>query len=193
MRVNVVEDRSTGDYRECRRMLVRMGINEPGPVPGYSGFIGWETPCVLRSGEQIVSFTAGVWHVTFPTPVQMPDKLLAQYTKSGYRPDIEAPRGGRAMLIRSTDGGLTWSKPETLIDSPRDDRHPALTELDGGSVWVVYYDPGKEQQKRTGTWSMRIRINDDKDGLELLPVPGAGAGVDPDTRRAAGPLDADAM
>ena len=65
--------------------------------------------------------------------------------------------------------------------------------MDDGSVWVTYYDPGKEQQKRTGTWSMRIRINDDKDGLEILPVPGAGEDAGATDPGAGGTLDADAM
>ena len=414
MRVEVVEDRSTGKATECRRMVVGMGINEPDPFPGYGGFIGWETPCILRSGEQIVSFSAGYWHASLPTPVDFDEKSRESWAKGGCPMDIDAPRGGRAMLIRSQDGGITWSRPETITDSPRDDRHPALTELadgtvlcllfgidgwygykappagrgrnsitgvirsfdggktfeqeynvlpspftyyermcagfvkasdgsvlaptygmdavdgpcrggiyrsedngatwkniavldtdsseigvdepalaevspgklvvisrsegdvflsddmgatwtdpvafgmrmyapkllvlgdgtllclfgsyceghkgfraiwstDGGkswiapaedhgfviddsvygygsgvemedgSVWVTYYDPGEAQQKRTGTWSMRIRVNDDKDGLEILPVPGAGEDSSRDVDGARGTLDADAM
>ena len=41
----------------------------------------------------------------------------------GLPADIVAPTGGRAMIIRSTDQGKTWSKPVTLIDTPDDDRH----------------------------------------------------------------------
>jgi len=38
----------------------------------------------------------------------------------GMRTDVEAPTGGRAMICISTDGGVTWSKPETLLDTPFD-------------------------------------------------------------------------
>ena len=139
MRVNVVDDKSTGEYRECRRMLCGMGINEPDPFPGYGGFVGWETPCILKSGGQLVSFNAGYWHASPPTPTDMDEKTRASWTKGGWRGDFDAPRGGRAMLIRSTDGGTTWGKPETIVDSPRDDRHPALCELDDGTVLCLLF------------------------------------------------------
>ena len=103
-------------------MLVGMGVNEPA-FPGYGGFVGWETPCILVSGEQIVSFNAGYWHASLPTPVDMDAATAKSWNKQGFPLDFDAPRGGRAMLSRSTDGGETWSAPETIIDSPRDDRH----------------------------------------------------------------------
>ena len=52
----------------------------------------------------------------------------------GMPADIVAPTGGRAMIIRSTDEGKTWSKPATLIDTPDDDRHPAWVELPDGTL-----------------------------------------------------------
>ena len=106
----------------------------------------------------------------------------------------EGHSGFRA--IWSTDGGKSWTAPADDHGFIIDDSvygYGAGVEMDDGSVWVVYYDPGKEQQKRTGTWSMRIRINDDKDGLEILPVPGAGEDADTETGGAGGTLDADAM
>ncbi len=48
--------------------------------------------------------------------------------------DIVAPTGGRAMIIRSTDEGKTWSKPVTLIDTRDDDRHPAWVALPDGAL-----------------------------------------------------------
>ena len=161
MRVKVVEDKSTGDFRQCRRMLCGMGINEPDPFPGYGGFIGWETPCTLKSGEQLVSFNAGYWHASLPTPVDCPEEMRTSWARGGCPVDIDAPRGGRAMLIRSGDDGLTWSKPETIIDTERDDRHPALCELDDGTILCLLFGidgwygcdappPGKGKNSITG-------------------------------------------
>lgn len=137
--VHTVSDRSTGVVAECRRLLVGMGVNEPVPFPGYSGFVGWETPCVLESREQIVSFSAGYWHASLPSPVDFAPETRVSWAKGGCPMEIEAPRGGRAMLIRSGDGGLTWSRPETIIDTARDDRHPALCELDNGVVLCLLF------------------------------------------------------
>jgi photosystem II stability/assembly factor-like uncharacterized protein len=57
----------------------------------------------------------------------------------GMPTDIDAPTGGRAMITRSTDGGKTWSKPQTIVDTPADDRHPAFLELDDGSILCCYF------------------------------------------------------
>ena len=41
---------SAVSYRECRRMLVGPGVNQPDPHPGYAGFVGWQHPIRLRDG-----------------------------------------------------------------------------------------------------------------------------------------------
>ena len=43
------------------------------------------------------------------------------------------------MLIRSTDEGKTWSKPQTLIDTPADDRHPAFMQLRDGTILCCFF------------------------------------------------------
>ena len=57
----------------------------------------------------------------------------------GLPADIDAPTGGRVMITRSTDEGKTWSKPETLIDTPADDRHPAFVELKDGTILCSFF------------------------------------------------------
>ena len=52
---------------------------------------------------------------------------------------IDAPRGGRAMSIRSVDGGRNWTKPETLIDTPWDYRHPNFVELSDGTILCTFF------------------------------------------------------
>ena len=121
---------------ECRRMLIGPGVNQPDPHPGYAGFVGWNSPARLRDGTLLVSFSTGYWHGSPPTPHRMslPPDILAKWKKIGMPTDVDAPRGGRAMLIRSADNGLTWSKPQTMIDTPADDRHPAMVELPDGTL-----------------------------------------------------------
>jgi sialidase-1 len=127
----------------CRGIIVGPGVNQPEPFPGYAGFVGWDTPIKLKNGTWLVGFNAGYWHASPPTPLHYSQKTIDDYRKMGM-PDVVAPTGGRAMITRSTDEGKTWSKPETLIDTPADDRHPAFVELRDGTVLCSFFTyPGE--------------------------------------------------
>ena len=134
---------------KCRKMIVGPGVNQPDPFPGYAGFVGWECPTRLRDGTMLVAFNAGYWHGSLPTPLKLDAKTLATWRDLGM-PDVDAPRGGRAMIVKSTDNGATWSKPKTLLDSPFDDRHAAITELSDGTLLCSLFtypsgnEPGKD-------------------------------------------------
>jgi hypothetical protein len=45
---------------------------------------------------------------------------------------------GRIDLVRSTDGGKTWSAPQVLVDGPWDDRNPAMGQLADGTITMTY-------------------------------------------------------
>lgn len=45
---------------------------------------------------------------------------------------------GRLELVRSTDGGKTWSAPWTAIDESLDDRNPAMGQLKDGTIVLSY-------------------------------------------------------
>lgn len=139
-RVSVVANgRSVGSATRCRRVIVGPGVNQPEFFPGYGGFVGWESVTRLRSGTWLVAFSAGYWHVSVPTPSpQIPEEKWKQYRRLGI-PEIYAPTGGRLMICRSTDEGMAWSRPETLIDTPFDDRHPNFCELDDGTILCSFY------------------------------------------------------
>ena len=130
----VPDDTQTAKATDCRRVLIGPGVNQPDPHPGYYGTIAWDTVIQLKDGTLLVSFSTGYWHASPPTPLRIDPETLSAWRKAGMPTDIDAPRGGRAMIIRSTDNGLTWSKPETIIDTPWDDRSPALVELPSGVI-----------------------------------------------------------
>jgi sialidase-1 len=141
--VKVVPDLSTpAKAVDCREMLVGPGVNQPDPYPGYGGFVGWTSPLLLKSGDMIVGFSAGYWHGSPPTPPDIDPDTLESWIEMGFPRDFDAPTGGRAMFIRSTDRGRTWSKPETLIDTPDDDRHPNFIELDDGTILCSFFTYG---------------------------------------------------
>lgn len=128
---------------ECLTTIVGPGINQPDAYPGYGGFVGWVSPIRLKNGDWLAGFSAGYWHASPPTPLRYSPGTIADYLKIGLPPDVIAPTGGRAMIVRSTDSGKTWSKPATLIETPDDDRHPAFVELaDGTLVCSLFTYPG---------------------------------------------------
>lgn len=129
----------TAAFRECRRMLVGPRVNQPEPFPGYTGFVGWQSPVRLNDGTLLVGFSAGYWHASPPTPLRLDAKTIVEWRKAGLPPDIDAPRGGKALIMRSTDEGRSWSRPETLIDTPWDDRAPNFCQLRNGTVLCSFF------------------------------------------------------
>jgi hypothetical protein len=67
--------KTTGDYRDCRRMLVGPGVNQPEPYRRYRGFVGWQSPIVLRDGTMLVGFSSGHWHASPPTAYFKGDRV----------------------------------------------------------------------------------------------------------------------
>ena len=124
--VKVVQgDSPAQDYRQCRRMLVGPGVNQPDPYPGYRGFVGWQSPIVLQDRTMLVGFSSGYWHASPPTAYfAVNPAAMEQWKKIGMPTDIDAPRGGRAEIIRSTD---RW---EVMVPDPRSSlTRPGTTAL----------------------------------------------------------------
>lgn len=80
-------------------------------------YMGWPTIDRTASGELIVAFSGDrEWHV-------------CPY--------------GKTQWIRSRDGGTTWSDPETITDSPIDDRDAGIHALRSGALLVNWFNlPG---------------------------------------------------
>ncbi|MBL8221867.1 MAG: carbohydrate porin, partial [Bryobacterales bacterium] len=45
---------------------------------------------------------------------------------------------GRLDLVRSSNGGKTWSAPWTAVDGEFDDRNPAMGQLKDGTIVLAY-------------------------------------------------------
>ncbi len=79
--------------------------------PGF--YHGWPTLAAGRDGELLVAY-------------------------SGGRESHVCPFG-RVELMRSHDGGHTWSWPEVLLNSPIDDRDAGVLETPSGSLLVTTF------------------------------------------------------
>jgi hypothetical protein len=173
---------SPRNYRECRRMLVGPGVNQPEAYPGYAGFVGWQSPLRLRDGSMIVGFSSGYWHASPPTDFFKDHAdQREKWAKIGMPTDIEAPRGGRAEIMRSEDGGKTWSRPRVLLDTPWDDRAPNFCQLRDSTILCSLFtypgpsatDLSREPAKTTLTGIIRSFDNGRtwESEPKRLPVP----------------------
>ena len=150
---------STAGAASVRTCIVGPEINQPDPFPGYTGMVGWSCPVRLRDGTLYVSFSAGYWHGSAPTPHRYTAEYLQTMIKAGMPTDVDAPRGGRAMIAKSSDNGITWTRPETLIDTPYDDRHPSIRELSDGTLLCTFYTyPGDLTGSRDLDPSKGLRV-----------------------------------
>ena len=76
-------------------------------------YIGWPTVCRLRNGEIIAVF-------------------------SGDRDEHVCP-WGKVQLVRSCDGGESWSRPQTIVNGPIDDRDAGVVQMPDGEIVVTYF------------------------------------------------------
>jgi hypothetical protein len=114
-------------------------LRQPQAYPGYAGFVGWASVIRTHTGALLVTFTSGYWHASPPTPITgIKAEDLQQWRKMGM-PEVEAPRGGRAEIMRSDDGGKTWSDPVPMIDTEWDDRSPAIAQLPDGTLVASFF------------------------------------------------------
>ena len=86
----------------------------------------------LRKAERIIAARGEGY---FPVMIKLRGGALGAVIRGGA-PHIGI--GGRLDFIRSTDGGRTWSNPIVAVDSPWDDRNPALGQMPDGTLVLAY-------------------------------------------------------
>jgi hypothetical protein len=66
----------------------------------------------------------------FPVALRLHDSRIAVVLRGGApHPGIH----GRLDIVFSTDDGKTWTRPTVVVDSPVDDRNPALGQAEDGT------------------------------------------------------------
>jgi hypothetical protein len=99
----------------------------------------------------------------FPVALRLQDGRIAIVLRGGA-PHVGL--AGRLDMVFSADDGKTWTAPTPVVDSPLDDRNPALGQAADGSLIVgfwrtgTYDDSGKYNpnlNKERSTWVTRSR------------------------------------
>jgi hypothetical protein len=97
----------------------------------------------------------------FPVAVRLQDGRIAVVLRGGAG---HLGIKGRLDMVLSSDEGETWTRPNLVVDSPEDDRNPALGQARDGSLVIAYlrlakydeqgrYNPNLE--KPDTTWVTR--------------------------------------
>ena len=95
-------------------------------------YIGWPSIARKVDGELLVVFSGGR------------DTHVCPY--------------GKTELVRSQDGGETWSPPETINNTPLDDRDAGIVVMRSGTIVVSWFTgAGWKRPKRGDQWRRHYR------------------------------------
>lgn len=127
------------DILQARLCVTGADHNRPVDFPGLGDFVGWPGGIDrMPNGDLLLVHSAGYWHSSFAQPRQIEPERRKNWLAEGWPLEFPAPTGGRTMACRSTDGGRTWSRPETVIDYRLDDgAHAVFTCRDGTVLCFV--------------------------------------------------------
>ena len=129
----------------------------------------------LEKAHRILAVTGGGF---FPVLIKLKNGDLLAVVRGGA-PHIGV--GGRLDVIRSKDGGKTWSKPKTVADEPPDARNPAFGHAADGRVVLMYsvtgpYVDGKFTSEQSGKYTVWVRTSEDNGETWSGPKPISVAG-----------------
>ena len=116
-----------------------------------------------------VAKSSDVDYYAFPSVCRLAngDLLCVFYLGTGHiSPD------GHVAMVRSSDEGKTWTKPEIVVDTPEDDRDPSIMQTRTGRIIINFfvYD-GKGGGDRSTRLSPRVHYAYSDDGGKTFCKP----------------------
>jgi len=103
-----------GKYQIVNQMMDENGhVKASEPFLEPNRYLGWPTITKKEDGELLIAY-------------------------SGDRDSHVCP-WGKTQLIRSSDNGITWSKPETVNNSPLDDRDAGIIQTSKGTILISWF------------------------------------------------------
>jgi hypothetical protein len=82
----------------------------------------------------------------FPVLAALPDGTIVGVLRGGAG---HVGLTGRVEIVRSLDGGQSWTPPAVIADSDRDDRNPALGVSQRGTLVLAYHRTGNYEADGT--------------------------------------------
>ena len=135
------------DFDKYRKILVSPTVNTPEYFEGFGGFCGWPKVLKLNNGDLFVSFEAGYWHASWPTPLDFPPDYLqlmttAQPVLKEWHEQNKAPEGARNYWIRSRDSGRTWTRPKEFPRVRGSESMQDIIQMGDGTMFAAHtYEP----------------------------------------------------
>jgi hypothetical protein len=145
----------------CAFLSVHSLAHSQTPTPAKPAATPAPAPAPLLPVERYLAVSGQGY---FPVAIRLQDGRIAAVLRGGAG---HISIHGRLDVIFSSDEGKTWTKPTLVVDSPIDDRNPALGQADDGTLVVGFwktatyddqdhYDP-KLVDKERSTWVTRSK------------------------------------
>ena len=133
--------------------LIVLGILCLGTVRGVN---------IMRKAKGVERIVAAKGEGYFPVMIELESGELLAVIRGGA-PHVGV--GGRLDLIRSSDGGRSWSEPKVIVDLPPDSRNPAFGRAPNGRLILAFavtgpYENGRFTDK-TGEYTVWLTTSED--------------------------------
>jgi hypothetical protein len=108
----------------------------------------------------------------FPVLTLAPDGAVVAVLRGGAG---HLGLAGRIEVVRSSDGGATWSPPAVVADTERDDRNPAFGTSPAGTLVLGYHRTGCYDER--GLWAPSLFAGRAADAVEIMTTRSVDGGL----------------